>query len=160
MINKGLSDELLAYFERCLSFYESFLQLETNKYNDVLNNLLSAIDQHVKDEQAYMLKARGLEAERTKLVNQTETPDATFKELIPLLDESVRGQAREHFESLSDILLEMKEVNRRCNHLTEIKLRQIQKYLDTLETQGEQPKTYNDQAQKNAGPINMVSKKV
>ncbi|MDD2568167.1 MAG: flagellar protein FlgN [Clostridia bacterium] len=160
MINKSLSDELISYFERCLSFYESFLELEANKYNDILNNILSSIDQHVKDEQVYMMKAKGLEAERTKLVGQTEKPNATFKELIPLLDESVREQAKQHFESLSAILLEMKEVNKCCNQLTEIKLRQVQNYLDSLEKQNDQPETYNKQAQKSKEPISMVSKKV
>ena len=152
MINKSLSDELISYFERCLSFYESFLELEANKYNDILNNILSSIDQHVKDEQVYMMKAKGLEAERTKLVGQTEKPNATFKELIPLLDESVREQAKQHFESLSAILLEMKEVNNCCNQLTEIKLRQVQNYLDSLEKQNDQPETYNKQAQKSKEP--------
>ena len=160
MINKALSCELLAYFERCIAFYENFLQLETNKYQDVLNNLLSAIDGYVKEEQVYMLKAKGFEAERIRLLQQTQMPEASFRELIPLLDDSVREEAMEHFESLSEILLKMKDVNQRCNELTELKLKQIQNYLDTLEAENVQPQIYTNQAQKKAGSYHMVSKKV
>jgi len=160
MINKGLSDELLSYFERCIKFYESFLQLETNKYNDVVHNILSALDQHVKDEQVYMLKAKGLEIERDKLVARTENSEATFRELIPLLDDSVREQAKEHYESLSMILLNIKEVNNRCNRLTELKLRQVQGYLRKLENQNDTQKTYDNQAKESVAPLSMVSRKV
>ena len=158
MINKNLSDELLSYFERCLIFYESFLQIETNKYNDVVNDIISALDQHVKDEEVYMLKAKGLEIERSKLIAQTENPEVNFRELIPLLDDSVREQARQHYEKLSAVLLDIKEVNQRCNHLTELKLHQIQNYLKKLENPN--PKTYNNLAQETPKPLNMVSRKV
>ena len=160
MINKNLSDELLSYFERCLVFYESFLQIETNKYNDVVNDILSALDQHVREEQAYMLRAKGLEMERGKLVAQIENPEANFRELIPLLDDSVREQAKKHYENLSAVLLDIKEVNQRCNQLTELKLHQVQNYLKNLDNQDVMQKGYNNLAQERVKPLNMVSRKV
>jgi hypothetical protein len=160
MISRSLSDEFLSFFQRYLAFYEEFLQLETEKYNEIIANKLDQLDQRVKNEEAYMLKSRGLEAERDKLMAKTENPSATFRELIPLLDESAQAEAQALYDKLSQVLKNLKHTNLRCNYLTKLKLHRIEVNLEKIKNHPELQKLYNAQAVENAASSRILSKKV
>jgi len=160
MMNKTLSNELVLFLERYLAFYKSFLQMETNKYEDITHNNLSKLDQHVKDEQAYMLKSKGLEIERDKLVVQAGVPKATFRELIPLSDETVREHLQEIYDDLSNVLLDLKEINVRCNYVTKLKLHSVEVNLKKLGDNPELQKMYTQKASKGTKPLNILSKRI
>jgi hypothetical protein len=160
MINKTLSNELVLFLERYLAFYKDFLQLETDKYEDISHNRLSRLDQHVKDEQAYMLKSKGLEIERDKLVEKTGISKATFRELIPESDESVQNHLQEIYDELSNVLLDLKEVNTRCNYITELKLHSVEVNLKKLGDNPELQKIYTQKAHEGAKPLNILSKRI
>lgn len=160
MINEALSNELVLFLERYLAFYKDFLQMETNKLEDISQNRLSQLDQHVKDEQVFMLKSKGLEIERDKLVAQTGSPKSTFRELIPQFDESVRTHLQEIYDELSDVLLDLKEVNTRCNYITEIKLHSVEVNLKKLGDDSELQKMYTQKAHEGTRPLNILSKRI
>ena len=160
MINKTLSDEMLPFFQQYLAFYKDFLQLETDKYNDMARNILSSLNEHVKEEQAYMLKSKGLELERDKLMAQMDSPKATFCELIPMFDLSVQVQIKEIYDELSQVLLDLKETNLRCNQLTELRLHRIEIDSQKLANNPDLQKRYDSHAHE--GPIykSILSKKI
>ena len=160
MIDRALSDDFLLFFQRYLAFYKDFLHLETEKYNDITSNNLSSLDSHVKVEEAYMLKSRGLELERTNLMAKTENPKATFKELILLLDKSVQDEATILYHTLSQVLLDLKHTNLRCNYLTKLKLHRIEIDMKKLKNHPEFQSLYNAQALENGISSNILSKKV
>jgi hypothetical protein len=160
MVNLPLSNEFLLFFQRYLSFYKEFLHLETGKYNDIISNNLGSLDEHVKTEQAYMLKSRGLELERAKLMAQTETPNATFKEMIFLFDLSVQDQIKLLYNDLSEVLLNLKNMNLRCNYLTKLKLQRVEIDLKKLKNQPELQALYNAQAHENGISTSIFSKKI
>ncbi len=160
MISRSLSDEFLSFFQRYLAFYEDFLQLETQKFNEIIANRLDNLDQMVKNEEAFMLKSRGLELERDKLMAKTESPKATFKELIALLDESAQEEAQLLYNRLSQVLNNLKHINSRCNYLTKLKLHRIEVNLEKIKSQPELQKLYNAQAVEHAASSRILSKKV
>ncbi len=160
MINQSLADEIFRFFQRYLTFYKEFLQLETEKYNDIAVNRVSALDGHVKAEEALMLKSRGLELERDRLVAKTEKPEATFRELIPLFEHPLQEQVKQIYDELSKVLLDLKEINLRCNYLTELRLHRIQIDLKKLENHPELQKLYNAQARAGGASMNFISKKI
>jgi len=160
MINKTLSDEMLLFFLRYLAFYKEFLQLETDKYNDMTQNIMSSLDERVKVEEAYMLKSRGLEIEREKLIAQTELPKATFLQLIPLFDESVRDQIQEIHEELSRVLLDLKQTNLRCNQLTQLRLHRIEIDLQKIAKNPDLQKHYDSRAREGHVYKSTLSKKI
>ena len=160
MINKTLSDELLSFFLRYLAFYSEFLQLETDKYDDMAHNIISSLDERVKVEEAYMLKSKGLEIERDKLIAQTELPKATFLQLIPLFDESVRDQIQEVYEELSRVLLDLKQTNLRCNQLTQLRLHRVEVDLQKIAKNPDLQKRYDAQARKSHVYKSILSKKI
>lgn len=160
MIDRTLSNEFLLFFQRYLAFYREFLHLETEKYNAITGGNLSSLDDHVKAEQAYMLKSRGLELERDKLMTRTSSPKATFQELIPLLDESVQKDAQMIYQDLSQVLQNLKHTNIQCNYLTKLKLHRIENDFKKLKDHPELQKQYNAQAIENGISSSILCKKV
>lgn len=160
MIDQSLADELLCFFQRYLSFYKEFLQLETEKYNDMAVNNISSLDQHVKNEEVFMMKSRGLELERDKLVARTGKPEATFHDLISLFEHPFQEQINQIYNELSKVLLDLKEMNLRCNYLTELRLHRIQIDLKKLEKRPDLQKLYNVHAREGKAPVNFISKKI
>ncbi len=160
MMDQSLADELFRFFQRYLSFYKEFLQLETEKYDDMAVNNLALLDQHVKKEEVFMLKSRGLELERDKLVTRTGKPEATFQELIPLFEQPLQEQIRQIYNELSKVLSDLKEMNLRCNYLTELRLHRIQIDLKKLEKRPDLQKLYDAHAREGDAPVNFISKKV
>lgn len=160
MINKKLSDELVLFLEHFLDFYKNFLQMEAEKYEDISHNNLAKLNQYVKDEQAYMLKSKGLELERDKLVAQTGVPKATFRELIPLCDKTVQAHLQEIYDELSNVLLDLKETNTRCNYIAELRLHRVEVNLKKLSNNPELQKIYTQKAHEGAMPLNILSKRI
>lgn len=160
MIEQTLADELLHFLQRYLAFYKEFLQLETDKYNDLSINNVSALDERVKAEEVFMLKSKGMELERDKLVACTGKPEAKFRELIPLFDEPLQKQIKDIYDELSKVLLDLKEMNIRCNYLTELRLHRIEIDLKRLENRPELQKLYNAQAREGRASGGFLSKKI
>jgi len=160
MIDQTLSDEFLLFFQRYLAFYNEFLVLENGKYNDIISGNLSALDEHLKNEQAYMLKSKGLELERAKLMDQTENPKATFKELIPLFDPSMQDQIQSIYNSLSQVISNLKRTNLQCNYIAKLKLHRVELDMQKLKNHPELQKLYNSQAHENGISANIFSQKI
>lgn len=160
MIDEELAEKLLKFLREYLDFYKSFLQIESEKYNDLTCNNIKSIDERVKTEEVYMLKSRGLEIERDRLVAQTGNPKATFRQLIPLFDSSLQPQVQEIFDELSRVMLNLKEMNLNCNKLTELKLHRIKTDLNKLKNNPELQKIYSSKAEKGFAPKSILSRKV
>lgn len=160
MIDRTLSDEFLLFFQRYLTFYKEFLVLETAKYNDIISGNLSALDGHLKSEQAYVLKSKGLELDRTKLMDQTENPKATFKELIPSFDPSMQDQIKSIYNNLSQVILNLKRTNLQSNYIAKLKLHRVETDMQKLKNHPEMQALYNSQALENGMSANIFSKKI
>lgn len=160
MISPHHTEALYRFFQDCLSFYKDFLALETEKYSDITANHLENLDRHVKKEEVFMLKARGLEQERVRLLTAAGCPDATFRELIPLAEGSMQPQLEQLFHTLSAVLLEVKEANLRCNYLTDLRLHRIQAELKKLENRPDLQKVYDAAGRESGHGPQFLSKKI
>lgn len=159
-MDRIFSEELIAFLKRYLNFFEGFLALETEKYQDIAQNQVDKLDVHVKAEEALMLKFRGMERERERLMEQAQAPGATFRELLPLFDETVRPDAEQLYEKLSSAILELKEMNLRCNYLTELRLHRIDTEIKKIKNQPELQKKYDAKAREESKISGFISKKV
>jgi hypothetical protein len=161
MIDKSLSEELLLFLQQYLAFYKEFLLLEADKYDDMVNNRLNLLDERVKNEEACMLKSRGMEIERSKLWAKAGSPEVTFLQLIPLLDSSLQDKAKEIYDELLQVLYDLKETNLRCNQLTELKLHRIEADIEKLKMNPELQKQYDAKAiLEGYSPSGILSKKI
>lgn len=160
MIDKALSDKFILFFRKHLEFYEQFLQMETEKFNKLISNEFERIDDYVKQEEVFMLKARGLEKEREKLMKDINCPKSTFQEIILQLDPSVQEEASTIYSILSQIIKNLKHCNQKNNYLIQLKLHQIEVNLEKLKNRPDLQKQYNAQAVEKAAHKNIFSKKV
>lgn len=142
------------------NFYTEFLELENGKYEDILEDKLDVLDQHMKKEEVFLLRARGLEQERERLLAQMELQGCRMTQVIDAFDEPQKSELKQVFGELSAVLLDLKEVNLRCNSLSELKLHRIVTILEQIEQQPELQKAYTEQAQKAQKQGSLVSKKI
>lgn len=160
MLEKTAMDDLTAFFERLLAFYRSFLQLESEKYADVKAGRLDRLDRRIRGEQAYLLKARGLERERLSLQEKAGCPGATFRELIPLFAPERQETARKLYADLSSVIRELKRTNEDCNRLTDAKLRKAEKIVESLRNDPGLAAAYDAKVKKAKRAAGLFSKKV
>ncbi|MCI1965306.1 MAG: flagellar protein FlgN [Oscillospiraceae bacterium] len=158
MLDEETSDRLISYFKRLLDFYREFLEFETKKHGYLEQDRLDQLDACMKREQAFVLKARGLEQERAAIMQNTPTPSARFREIIPLFPSGCRQQIETLYENLSSVLVKLKETNRKSNLLTEQKLRQTSVVLDRLKGHTELKKIYGRKP--TDPPAGLFSKKI
>ena len=154
------SEELLRFFKRYLSFYTELLELERRKLSDILNNQLSSLDQHVKAEEACTLRARGLEQEKEALLRENGLEEFTFRKILPLVHPLKRQELTNLHQDLSELLLDLKAVNYRCNHLTQLKLRQIYAQMDRLEASSANRRPYSALAQQKNDTTGLLFKRI
>lgn len=159
-MDRTFSEELIAFLQRYLDFIQEFLTLENDKYQDIAQNQVDKLDIHVKAEEAFMLKFRGMELQRERLVQRAQLPGATFRELLPLFDEAVRPEAERLYDELSTAILELKEINLRCNYLTELRLHRIEAEMKKIKNQPELQKKYDAKAREESKMSGFISKKV
>lgn len=160
MLEKETADRLAAFFEDLLAFYRSFLRLEQEKQEDVKAGRLDRLDLRIRDEQAFLLKARGQEKERLALQTEAGVPKATFRELIPLFEPERREAMRKLYEDLSAVMLELKRTNEDCNRLTGAKLHRADAVLERLRNDPGLAAIYDAKVKKAERAAGLFSKKV
>lgn len=160
MLDQKTEETLLSFLRELTEFYRNFLKLETDKQAELEEGLLDRLDARMKEEQAYVLRARGLELRRRKLMELTPQPEATFRELIGLFSPERQGTAREIYDSLSSMLLELRETNQKNNRLAELKLRQVSAVLAKLENRPDLKEMYDEKLESRSRPSGILSKKI
>lgn len=160
MLDQKMEETLISFLGELLEFYREFLKLETDKQAELQNGQLDRLDARMKEEQAYVLRARGLELRREKLMEQTPQPKATFRELIVLFSPARQEKAREIYEELSSVLLELRETNQKSSRLAGMKLRQVSAILAKLENRPDLLEPYGENAEGGGRPSEIFSKKI
>lgn len=160
MIDEKTSDCMISYFGRLLEFYEKFLDFETEKHEILEQGKLDRLDECMNREQAFVLKARGLEQERAGLMQRAPLPKARFREIIPQFPSERREQIQALYEKLSSVLTDLKETNRQSSLLTERKLRRASVVLDQLKGRSDLQKIYGQKTGDGCPPTGFLSKKI
>lgn len=160
MLDHDLADQFLDYFDRLLQFYTGFLNLEKEKYEGLLNNHLSLLDGQLKKEQAFVLKARGLEHEREVLMEKTQTPGAVFRDMIPQFESGKREKMQKLYDDLSRTLLQLQKISEKANSLTQVKMQKAKRTVQELQHNPELKKIYDQTLSVKDHPSSVFSKKV
>jgi len=160
MLTKQDSKELVLFLEDYLSFYSDFLKAESQKYEAIVQNDIESLDCFVKQEQALLLKSRGMEAKRDKLNQELFGKIVTLRETIPLVDGEYKEQIEVLHERLADTLLDLKQMNSRSNSMAELRLHRIDVSLKNLENNPDLQKEYSSDAKTGKKINNSISKKV
>lgn len=161
MLTEQQSKGFILFLEKYAAFYREFLKMEQDKSKAISKNDIESVNDFVKQEQAYMLKTKGLEVERDKITESYGMKDLTLREFLEHIHESKAERANELFNELTELLENLKRVNSSNNTMIELRLHRIGKALEQLEREGKPiPKKYDSAAQLGGKPLNIVSKKV
>lgn len=160
MLDGQTAGNLISFFEKLLKFYREFLKLEEEKYEDLKGGRLDRLDGHLNREQACVLRARGLEQERQKLLTEAGEPETPFRDLIPQFPAGLQEKIRAVYGDLSSVLLELEEAARKNERVTKRKLRLVSEALGRLENHPELRKAYGEKAEAEAASPGILSKKI
>lgn len=127
------ANELKSLLTQLLIFYKKFVEFEQKKFDDVSNNRLVNLDEHVKGEEVYLLKSKGLEQKRINLFESFGLSDMTVVEAIKTAPDEIKNELMSTFSELSDTILTLKEINKRCNSMIELRLHTIKKTINNIE---------------------------
>lgn len=144
--------------QQYLVFYKEFLDFETKKLDDVANNRIDIMDEHVKKEEVFLLKSRGLEVKREEFLKNAGLESMSMSEVIKTSPEELKGQLSDDFSELSDIVMDLKEINSRCNSMIELRLHRIEKTLNRIDEN--QQSNYNNSAKNDKKKTDFISRKV
>ena len=86
-------DDTIALFGQLIDF-------ENKKLDAIAVNDVELLERHMHDEQAFLLKLRGLDQKREKLQEELGCTGATFRQMI----EQAEGEERERLEERNAIL--------------------------------------------------------
>lgn len=160
MLDETASKRLIDFFGRMLEFYKKFLALESEKCKDVQAGNLDRLDDRIREEQAFLLKARGFEQKRLALQEQAGCPGASFRDILPLFGLERRETAQKLYTDISSAVRELKETNGECNRLTGIKLHRATNILEKLRNNPELKAVYDSKIAMKKQTSGLFSKKV
>lgn len=117
-----------------LIFYKEFLEFELKKLDDIKNNRIKLLDEHVKGEEVFLLKSKGFEIKRQEFVKELGfKKDERMIDVIKTAPQDYREKLTLTFEELSGYILDLKETNKRCNTMIELRLHSIKKTISHME---------------------------
>ena len=160
MIDEEKSERLVRFFEDLLAFYQKFLALEREKYSVVLSEKLESLDECMNREQAFSLKARGLESSRQELLKEIGVQQSTFRELIPQVDLSRQEQMRNLYQELSNTVSSIQSVNSKCTKMIRVKSGRVSHLLAQAQNHPELKQIYGSKLQSAAEHPVSFSKKI
>lgn len=160
MIEAEQADRLLRFFDEMLAFYRSFLAFEREKYEIIVSGDFAKLDESLRQEQAFTLKARGLEGDRVKLLEETGCTQYRFGDLAGEMDPSRSGTMQKLCEEISATLENVRLVNERAAGMTRMKMARVSKTLSEMENHPELKKIYGNKLSESAGPESTFSRKI
>lgn len=160
MVNAEWSDKLIQFFESLLAFYKNLLSFEQEKYDVLVSGKVNELDSYLKKEQAYVLKARGLDQTREKMLEEAGATGGTFRELIPELEVSKQEPMNQLYQEISDTVNQIQNINKRFSKMTHLKLNLVSKILSNVENHPELKKIYVNKLQNTERTESSFSRKI
>lgn len=133
MLNAEQSTEFITFLKEYSDFYKTMLELIEKKIKLVTTNDLTQFQALANHEHALYMKSRVMEKNRIELMEKFENKDTTLANFITLLDGSVQQEATIVKETLSEVMLGIKEKNKLCSDLAEARLRSIGKNINNIQ---------------------------
>lgn len=105
--------------------------------------MITMLDFCIKEEQAQVLKLRGLDRKREQLQESLGYKDLTFSEIIELFPKSESAQSRKLFEELKTATTEFNEINSIAKTAIEVNLHSVNSIIEDLKTNNSKSKHIN-----------------
>lgn len=111
---------------------KNLISIEQDKLNAVTNNNLEKLDGCIKDEQVQVMKLKGIEKSRVKLLSSLGYEGLTFKQIISTLEGEEKKESQKLFDSLKKVTKDFNSVNSSAKTAIEVNLYAIDMALNKL----------------------------
>lgn len=153
--------EYFDLMEKHIALYTELKKFELEKMKDIAENHYEKLDDYVKAEEAYVLRARGMEVTREKFFEQVGIPGRKMREIIAELPDEYKDKGNQLYDTLSGLVIDVSCINRKCMFMSEIRMHRLQNNIAHLEEMKKAAKNKNPQASpKKNGGSNSLSAKV
>ncbi len=122
-------DEFKKIIEQLISLFEQLTKIETVKLDAVAGKHVGTVEDCVTQQQALLLKLRGLEQARERAQAKAGYAGMQFREILEKVPDDEREDLFRLFDSLSREIQMFREVNNDSNQLLRTHLHSIDKAL-------------------------------
>jgi hypothetical protein len=160
MLDSGTVRKLTALFETMLEFYREFFALEEEKLDTLKSSRLELLDSLLRREQASVLRAKGLELDRQRLMEEVGNSGKTFRELLELFPPEDREKPKELYEELSSTIVRLQKVIADSAHLLRIKSMRAAAIVSRLDNDPQLRQVYGEKLNRAKPDRSIFSKKI
>lgn len=126
-------EELMTILQETNHCLLEVTDVEQRKYEATLKNNVVSVEDCMKEEQVLLLKLKGLDKKREKVLQTFGKEDATFREVIEDLPEDQKIPLESLFQQMQTNLKKYKEVERNARSALEFHLHEIDKKLEKMQ---------------------------
>lgn len=115
-----------------IDLLKTLMGIEQEKLQAITQNDLEKLDACIKEEQAQVLKLRGLDRKRDLLLVRMGYENLSFKEIIEVLPQEDRAESRQLYNELQKATEDFNSVNASVRTALEVNLHNINATLESL----------------------------
>lgn len=130
-------EELLSFLNKALLLQQEFCETLEAKYHCISRADVPGLLEHVRREEALVLRARALDLTFGQLARLSGNPDATVRSLVDALTPPCQEEGLALYGRLLSRLQDTKELVFRCNTLCELRLRRVNTLLQPDKKRGQ-----------------------
>lgn len=131
--SQGDFNSFCALINDTMTLFDDIIGLENKKVDAISENDVNLLDQYMNDEQAFLLKMRGLDYKREKVQEQLGMPGKSFKQMADGFDKPERETLDTLYCELSSKSTELKEAVSSTKRYIDLHLASISSLLEKFE---------------------------
>lgn len=154
------TDELVKVLEETVVFLEDITAVEREKFDAAINNNVLTIEECINKEQALLLRSRGLDNKREKILEAMGVQGKTLRQTIESSSDENKRLLSPIYDELEKALLEYKEIYSQAKTAIEVNLHHINTRLEQLTGEPlEKIMAYSDHGDKVQKPKTFTSRR-
>lgn len=135
------------------NFIEELTEVENKKFQAALKNNIYTINECMKQEQALLMKLKGIDKKREALQKELGYENLSFRQIIEKAPLDEKDKCKEVFDIIQNKLSIYKEIFSNAQNAIEVNLHKINKKLESLDAKDKFNRTYKED-----GEVVMVKK--
>ncbi|MBC5744634.1 flagellar export chaperone FlgN [Lachnospiraceae bacterium MD308] len=148
-------DEFKNVIEQLIGLFKQLTKIEQVKLNAVAGKHVGTVEDCVTQQQALLLKLRGLEQARERAQKKAGYEGLQFRQILESVSDNEREELFPLFDGLSREIQMFREVNESSNEILRTHLHSIDKTL-----RKKTGNTYNGEGKSETGVRHMTSRRV
>lgn len=141
-------------------FIEELTVVENKKFQAALQNNIYIVNECMKQEQAFLMKLKGIDKKREDLQKKLGYENLSFKEIIEKAPLDEKTKLKEVFDMVQNNYKIYKEVFSNAQNAIEVNLHKINKKLESLNAVDNLNKTYKEDGEVIMAKESFTSRKV